>query len=206
MLLKPAMIPDAAATGAGATAARTAPIDDERLSRARAGDGAAFADLVRRHQAMVFSVALRIVGNRALAEELAQDVFLRVYRGLPYFRGDARLSTWIYRIVINVIAEERGTRTVTTISLDEPVDPERGPRLEPGAMDRAFEAIELRDRLGRAMARLPLHYQVLIEGHYLKGQRYEDLAEALGLPMGTVKTHLHRAKRVLRELLETELV
>src|SRR5690606_19483624 len=124
--------------------------------------------------------------------------------GLPHFRGEARLSTWIYRIVLNVIAEERGLRTLPTISLDEPVNPERGPRLEPGAMDRAFDTIELRDRLEQAMARLPLPYQVIVNGHYMKGMRYEDLAAALNLPLGTVKTHLHRAKRLLRELLESE--
>lgn len=76
---------------------------------------------------------------------------------------------------------------------------------DPGAMDRAFAAIELRDRLERAVVKLPVWYQVLINGHYLQGLQYGDLAAALKLPMGTVKTHLHRAKRLLRELLETEL-
>lgn len=180
--------------------------EQELIARCRGGDEGAFRQIVDEYKAMVFGLIVRAIPQRARAEELAQDVFLRIHRGLPYFRGDAKLSTWIYRIVVNVIAEERGTRTVMTISLDEPADPERGPRLEPGARDRAFEAFELRDRLSRAMAKLPLQHQVLIEGHYLKGLRYEDLAAALDLPLGTVKTHLHRAKRVLRELLETELV
>ena len=73
-----------------------------------------------------------------------------------------------------------------------------------GTTDRAFEEVTLRDRMEKALARLPTNYQVLINGHYLKGMRYEDLADALGLPIGTVKTHLHRAKRQLRHLLETE--
>ena len=78
------------------------------------------------------------------------------------------------------------------------------PRLQPAAHDRAFSDLVLRDRLDKAIRELPVPYQVLINGHYLKGLRYEDLAEALNMPMGTVKTHLHRAKRRLRQLLETE--
>ena len=73
------------------------------------------------------------------------------------------------------------------------------------ADDRAFTDLVMKDRLQKAIERLPVPYQVLINGHYLKGMRYEDLAEALEMPMGTVKTHLHRAKRRLRHLLETEL-
>lgn len=179
--------------------------EQELIARCRRGDEGAFRQIVDDYKGMVFGLIARSITNRARAEELAQDVFLRVHRGLPYFRGEARLSTWVYRIVLNVIAEERGLRTVPTISLDEPVDVERGPRLDPGAIDRAFDTIELRDRLDHAMARLPLNYQVLVNGHYLKGMRYEDLAEALNLPLGTVKTHLHRAKRALRGLLESEL-
>lgn len=179
--------------------------DLELVARCRRGDEGAFREIVDGYKQMVFGLIGRAVTNHARVEELAQDVFLRVHRGLPHFRGEARLSTWIYRIVLNVIAEERGLRTLPTISLDEPVHPERGPRLDPGAMDRAFDAIELRDRLERAMAQLPLPYQVIVNGHYMKGMRYEDLAAALNLPLGTVKTHLHRAKRLLRELLEREL-
>lgn len=179
--------------------------DQDLIERCRRGDESAFRQVVDDHKAMVFGLISRTVTNRARAEELAQDVFLRVHRGLPYFRGEAKLSTWIYRIVVNVILEERGARALPTISLDEPADPDRGPRLDPGAIDRAFDTFELRDRLEHAIARLPIHYQVLVNGHYLKGIRYEDLADALHLPMGTVKTHLHRAKRMLRELLETEL-
>jgi RNA polymerase sigma-70 factor (ECF subfamily) len=179
--------------------------EQELIARCRRGDEGAFRQIVDEHKGLVFGLIARSIPNRARAEELAQDVFLRVHRGLPYFRGEARLATWIYRIVVNILLEERGARAVTTVSLDEPIGADRGPRLDPGAMDHAFDAIELRDRLDRAMARLPVHYQVLVNGHYLKGMRYEDLAEALNLPMGTVKTHLHRAKRLLRELLETEL-
>lgn len=171
------------------------------VNRCRQGDEAAFRELVDQYKGMVFALIARSVANRARAEELAQDVFLKVHRGLPYFRGDSKLSTWIYRIAINAIAQERPA--LATQSLDEASDDDR-PALQPGVEDRAFGDLVLKDRLQKAIERLPVQYQVLINGHYLKGMRYEDLAEALEMPMGTVKTHLYRAKRQLRRLLETE--
>ena len=81
--------------------------DDDLVARAREGDGQAFAGLVERHHRPVFGLILRTLGNRARAEELTQEVFLRVYRGLRYFRGQAKLSTWIYRIAVNLCSEER---------------------------------------------------------------------------------------------------
>ncbi len=142
----------------------------------------------------------RSIANPARSEELAQDVFLKVHKGLPYFRGEAKLSTWIYRIVINVLSQERPE--LASVSLDE--DGEDRPKREPAADDRSFGDLVMKDRLRKAIERLPIQYQVLVNGHYMKGMRYEDLAAALDLPMGTVKTHLHRAKRQLRHWLETE--
>jgi RNA polymerase sigma-70 factor (ECF subfamily) len=106
--------------------------------------------------------------------------------------------------VANVIAEERKPG-LNPISLDDPLPGRDAPAIDPGAIDRAYGDIELRDRLEKAIERLPASYQLLVNGHYLEGMRYEDLASALNLPMGTVKTHLHRAKRLLRHLLETDL-
>jgi len=172
------------------------------VDRCRQGDEAAFRELVDQYKGLVFALVARSVPDRARAEDLAQEVFLRVHKGLPYFRGEARLSTWIYRIVCNVLAAERPVRTMA--SLDEILPGDEQPRLQPVADDRAFGKLVLKDRLEKAIQRLPVQYQVLVNGHYLQGLKYEDLAEALGMPMGTVKTHLHRAKRQLRILLETE--
>lgn len=172
----------------------------ELVARCQRGDAAAFRELVDQYKGLVFGLVARSVTDRARAEELAQDVFLKIHRGLPYFRGQAKLSTWIYRIVINALTSERpGPVTV-------PLDSSDGtrPAAHLGATDRAFGDMVLKDRLQKAIARLPANYQVLINGHYMKGLQYEDLAEALDLPLGTVKTHLHRAKRQLRHLLETE--
>ncbi|MGH9386085.1 MAG: RNA polymerase sigma factor [Vicinamibacterales bacterium] len=176
--------------------------EHELITRCRQGDEAAFCELVDQYKGMVFALTSRSAATRERAEDLAQEVFLRVYRGLPYFRGEAKLSTWIYRIVINLLVQERPGPM--TESLDEIRVGDDTPRLQPSQTDRAFGDLVTRDRVDKAIRRLPAQYQVLINGHYMKGLRYEDLAEALHLPLGTVKTHLHRAKRQLRHLLEQE--
>ena len=172
------------------------------VQRCREGDERAFAQLVDQFTRMVYGLVGRTVLDRSRLDDLAQEVFLRVYRGLPYFRGESRLSTWICRIAFNVCYQER--QEPVTVSVDQLTA--RGVRsAEPGRRDRAFADLELRDRLDKALARLPPEARFLIAGHYLKGVRYEDLAEALNMPLGTVKTQLHRAKRRLREVLESEL-
>jgi RNA polymerase sigma-70 factor (ECF subfamily) len=174
---------------------------DERalIERCRAGDDTAFADLVDRYKDLVYSIVHRMVLDRSTVDDLAQEVFLKVYRGLPYFRGEARLSTWIFRIAQNVCTAARPRRPMN-VSLDA-----REPRAvaEPRSIDGAFAELELRDRLEKAIAQLPDNYRLLIAAHYLQGVQYEALAEVLDVPLGTIKTHLHRAKRRLREILES---
>lgn len=177
------------------------PTDEALIARCQQGDEQAFRELVDRYKNLVFGVVARSAADPARVEDLAQEVFLRIHRGLPYFRGEAKLTTWIYRIVLNLLSQDaqrrRGSREVA-------LDPDI-PSHEPRTHDRAMTDLELRDRLDKALARLPANYRLLIAGHYLHDVKYEDLADALGLPVGTVKTHLHRAKKQLRALLETEL-
>jgi RNA polymerase sigma-70 factor, ECF subfamily len=169
---------------------------DERtlIERCRTGDDIAFGELVERYKHVVYGMVWRLAADRSQTDDLAQEVFLKIYRGLPYFRGEARLSTWIFRIVSNVCHEARSRRTAEI--------PGAQPIREPGRSDGAFTDLELRDRLDKAIAQLPDQYRLLIAAHYLDGVQYEALAEALEIPIGTVKTHLHRAKRRLRELLQ----
>ena len=173
------------------------------VERCRAGDEGAFQELIDRYKDLVFALIARTVQDRSQAEDLAQEVFLRVHRGLPYFRGEARLSTWIYRIVANVCLQDRN-RSKASVSLDA-LEAQGAREASPAARDRQFGDLELRDRLEKAIARLPANYRLLIAAHYLQGVQYEDLADALELPLGTVKTQLHRAKQQLRRLLDTEL-
>jgi RNA polymerase sigma-70 factor (ECF subfamily) len=174
--------------------------DRELIERCRAGDDTAFGELVDRYKDLVFGLVYRMVADQGLAEDLAQEVFLKVHRGIPYFRGEARLSTWIFRIVQNVCVQARSRRPA-----DEPLEGtprSDSPVREFGSEDRAFAGVETRDRLTKALSRLPENYRMLVVAHYLRGVPYDALAESLNLPMGTVKTHLYRAKRRLRELLE----
>jgi RNA polymerase sigma-70 factor (ECF subfamily) len=174
--------------------------DRELIERCRAGDDSAFGELVDRYKDLVFGLVYRMVADQGLAEDLAQEVFLKVHRGIPYFRGEARLSTWIFRIVQNVCVQARSRRPA-----DEPLEGtprSESPAREFGSEDRAFGAVETRDRLTKALSRLPENYRMLVVAHYLRDVPYDALAESLNLPMGTVKTHLYRAKRRLRELLE----
>src|SRR5437588_3445100 len=151
------------------------------VERCRRGDEGAFQELVDRYKDRVFALIARTVQDRSRAEDLAQDVFLRIHRGLPYFRGEARLSTWIYRIAANVCLQNRG-RSPASVSMD---DERMRDLATPSAADRQFSDLELRDRLEKAIARLPGNYRLLIGAHYLEGMQYEDLAEALQLPLGT---------------------
>jgi RNA polymerase sigma-70 factor (ECF subfamily) len=171
------------------------------VERCRTGGDGAFAELVDRYKDLVYALIYRLVPDRSMVDDLAQDVFLKIHRGLPYFRGEARLSTWIYRIVQNACLRAR-TPGPAEVPLDPGPSPGGRPAPEHGAPDRAFGEIELQDRLRKAMAQLPDHYRLLVAAHYLKGVQYEALAETLGVPLGTVKTHLYRAKKRLRELLE----
>ena len=170
------------------------------VDRCRREAPGAFEELVDQYKNLVFALIARTVSDRSRAEDLAQDVFLRIHRGLPYFRGDARLSTWIYRIVINVCTQDKGSAR-PAVSLDDP----DARVATPSTIDRRFGDLELRDRLEKAIQQLPAQYRLLIAAHYLEGVQYEDLAEAMSLPLGTVKTQLHRAKRQLRQLLEGDL-
>src|SRR5438552_12538635 len=118
----------------------------ELVERCRSGDERAFQELVDRYKDLVYALIARTVQDRSRAEDLAQDVFLRIHRGLPYFRGDARLSTWIYRIVINVCTQDKGAAR-PAVSLDDP-----NARVPVAStVDRGFGDLELRDRLEKAI-------------------------------------------------------
>jgi RNA polymerase sigma-70 factor (ECF subfamily) len=164
-------------------------------------DDAAFRELVDEYKGMVFAIISRSVIDSSRIEDLAQEVFIRVYRGLPRFRGDARLSTWICRIALNVCADAR-ERTPREVSLD--AAPADAPPAAAVVTDSAFAGLELRDRVAKAMARLTERSRLVLSMHYFAGRGYEEIAEALHVPLGTVKTHLHRARQELRAILEQQ--
>ena len=169
-------------------------LDDALLvERSGGGDNAAFAELVRRHQGKVRGLLLRLSADPTLADDLAQEVFLRAYRGLVGFEGRARFSTWLYRIAYNVFLNHK-TRSRQLAALPEGFETRAAApdtELSPGRCD-------MRRDLAGAIAELPERYRAVVTLYYLQDVSYPEISEVLDLPLGTVKTHLHRAKKMLR--------
>jgi RNA polymerase sigma-70 factor (ECF subfamily) len=177
--------------------------DRDLIERCRGSNGdAAFRELVDTYKRMVFAVISRSIADRSLVEDLAQDVFVRVHRGLRSFRGDARLSTWICRIAMNVCVDAR-QRAPREVSLDA-VPAGAPPPAAAIVSDPAFADVELRDRVAKGMVRLAERSRIVLTLHYFAGRGYEEIAEALHVPLGTVKTQIHRAKQELRAILEAD--
>jgi RNA polymerase sigma-70 factor (ECF subfamily) len=181
--------------GSRATKALAELEDSELCVRAgQKGDSHAFAELVRRHQGKVRGLLLRLTGNRTLADDLGQEVFLRAYRGLARFEGRARFSTWLYRIAYNVFLNHR-TRARELAALPRGFE-SREPAPEGELSASRFD---LRNDLEAAVAELPDRYRTVVTLYYLQDVSYPEISEILDMPLGTVKTHLHRAKRLLRQ-------
>lgn len=160
-------------------------------------DTQAFGELVRRHEGRVRALLMRLTrGNKSLADDLSQEVFLRAYRGLVGFEGRARFSTWLYRIGYNAYLNHR-SRAKELASLPEGYES----RVAAPESERALTRTDLRRDLEWAIAALPDRYRAVVTLYYLQDVSYPEIAEILSVPLGTVKTHLHRAKRMLRETL-----
>jgi RNA polymerase sigma-70 factor (ECF subfamily) len=170
------------------------------LDRLRAGDARAFEELVVRYQHRVFGVALRMMGNAAEAEEIAQEAFLRAHRALAEFRGDARLSTWLYAITSRLCLSRlaSGERRLSRHGEEALL---RLPHAA-GGPDAALEQSELEAALHRAIAELPDERRIVVVLRDLEGLSYDDIAAALGLEPGTVRSRLHRARMDLKDKME----
>ncbi len=165
-------------------------IDDERLARARGGDTAAFAELVRRNQAMVFSLAWRIVNNRALAEELAQDVFLQLHRNLAHLESGAHVVHWLRRVVAHRaidVARQHARRPQANLA-DVP---------EPAAASFERDPLMVR-RLRALIAGLPAAPRAVLTLRFQEDLDPSEIARVLEMPINTVKSHLRRGLAVLR--------
>jgi RNA polymerase sigma-70 factor, ECF subfamily len=178
------------------------PTEHEWVARARAGDRAAFASLVERHRDRAYTLALRIVRVPGEAEEVAQDAFVRVWRALPGFRGDAAFSTWLHRIVVRraldraAVLRTRHARETALETAPEPVDASAG---APDPDTRARQ-----QRLERLMATLSDAQRAVVTLYYLADRSVDEVATTLGMPVNTVKTHLSRARTALRAGWEAE--
>ncbi len=174
------------------------------IQRCNGGDEDACAELVTEHQRMVFQLAFNLLGDRDEALDLSQEVFLRVFRTLPAFRGQSSLRTWIYRIVVNQAANRqrwwRRRHRSAQVSLDEHLRlhgdlREAADEVTP---DRAFAQKETASRLWDAMERLPFDQRTALVLREIEGLRYEEIAFSLGVAVGTIKSRLARARESLR--------
>ena len=172
------------------------PSDAVLVMQAQRGSQEAFERLVHRHQRYVFNVAYRVLNDHAEAEDVTQEAFVRAWRGLPGFRGQAQFTTWLYRIVHNLCLN-RLPKLRRELAQIEPLD---------GMLDdpspTPSDLIETQDRvslLHAELERMPEKYRLVLSLRYLEHLSYEEIAAALDLPMGTVKTHIHRARRQLAD-------
>lgn len=184
--------------------------DEPHVGRARAGDAAAFEILVRRHERWVFTLVLRMVGNRQEAEDIAQDIFLKAFRGMRDFRGAARFSTWLHTITTNHTLSylaARATsrrREVTDSDPDLPLVLDRLPHDAPGP-DAVLERKDLRALLDQGMAQLSPEHRIIVVLRDVQGLSYEEISEVLHVELGTVRSRLHRARTALKAYLAPHL-
>jgi RNA polymerase sigma-70 factor, ECF subfamily len=169
------------------------------VERCRRGDLAAFEELYRAHAGKLFSVACRMVGNPADAEDLLQEIFLSAHRKLDSFRGDSALGTWLYRLATNQCLDYLRSRAARTNQVTDPMEDEAG-TYEPGARGLAEQTVMKMD-LERALARLPEGCRAAFVLHDIEGLEHREVAQALGIAEGTSKSQVHKARLRLRMLL-----
>lgn len=186
--------------------------DEGLVRRAKAGDQDAFADILDAYQGRVERLVRRMFRReRETVEDLVQEVFLRVFRGLAGFEGSSAFGTWVHRIATNVcISEIRSRRALKrdgrTLSLDQPMQGQEELRIEPQAPPthpgQELENQEMYAACRNAIEALPSMWRLILVLRDLEDKSYEDIAEILDLPIGTVRSRLHRARARVRRLLE----
>jgi RNA polymerase sigma-70 factor (ECF subfamily) len=185
--------------------------DQEVVQRASAGAESAYRELVRRYQRPVFSLIYRMVRDRELAEDLTQETFVKVLNAIDRYRPEYKFSSWIFKIANNAAIDHLRRRELDTLSLEGGPDAVTADQIQATSLqlgDRTespleeLEARELGTQIETAIGRLRPEYRSCIMMRHVEGRTYDEIAEILDLPLGTVKTYIHRARAELRELLE----
>jgi len=181
--------------------------DRELVERARDGDQEAFADLVRRYEVRVFNLARVSTRNDEDAEDLAQEIFVRVFRGLRSFRGDSAFRTWLYRIAVNATRTQAGRPGL--FGWFRRAEPEETDGTDPldtlQSADAVEESAAYRDAIDHALGRLSPDLRMAVTLRDLEGLEYREIAEVLGVPMGTVMSRISRGREKLRPILAEAL-
>jgi RNA polymerase sigma-70 factor (ECF subfamily) len=188
------------------SSARTSPVelDDQQLITAsKHGDQDAFARLVQRYQRRIFNLVYRMLQQYEEASEITQETFLAAWQGLPSFRGDARFATWLYRIAYNCALKQLETRKRDK-ALRVALQAEQALQSHVGyeSTDAQMDEHERQAFVQEHLSRLPAKYRIVLILRHLQDMSYEEMAEILTMPIGTIKTHLFRARNLLKERLQ----
>lgn len=185
--------------------------DADVVALAQQGRDAAFRELIRRYERPVFSLIYRMVRDRELAEDLAQDTFIKVLNHIDRYRPEFKLSSWLFKIANNVAIDHLRRRQLETVSMDGAPDARTRESVEAtsfdvvGGQESALDELEARElgtAIEQAIATLRPEYRSCIMLRHVEGRSYEEIAATLDLPLGTVKTYIHRARHELRRALE----
>ena len=177
----------------------------EAVERAKRGDGVAFETLYGLHKRRVYSLCLRMIGNEAGAEDLAQEAFLQVYRKIVTFRGQSEFATWLHRVAVNVVLMHFRKKRLLTVSLDEPLDHEERDSTKRyfGIQDNLLAGSIDRITLEKAIGGLPSGYRNVFVLLDVEGYKHNEAAEMMGCTTGNTKSQLHKARMKLRLILKT---
>jgi RNA polymerase sigma-70 factor, ECF subfamily len=185
--------------------------DADVVLLAQQGQESAFRELVRRYDRPVFSLIYRMVRDRETAEDLAQDTFIKVLNHIDKYSPEFKLSSWLFKIANNVAIDHLRKRRLDTISMDGSPHARTASEVEATSFDvsvrqesplEELESRELGSSIERAIAKLRPEYRSCIMLRHVEGRSYEEIAATLDLPLGTVKTYIHRARHELRRELQ----
>ncbi len=185
--------------------------DADLVALAQEGREAAYRELVRRYERPVFSLIFRMVRDREVSEDLAQDTFIKVLNHIDKYRPEFKLSSWLFKIANNVAIDHLRKRQLETVSIDGSPNALSAAEVEATSFDVVarqesaldeMEARELGSAIERAIQQLRPEYRACIMLRHVEGRSYEEIAATLDLPLGTVKTYIHRARHQLRDALE----
>jgi RNA polymerase sigma-70 factor (ECF subfamily) len=199
------MLPTSSSLGMPLSNATSSPVelDDQQLVLAsKQGDQDAFSLLVLRYQRRIFNLVYRMVQHYEEANEITQEAFLAAWQGLPSFRGEARFATWLYRIAYNCALKQLESRKrdralQAALQAKHELDGNDSQKLADARLDQRERQAVVQEQLSH----LPAKYRIVLILRHLQEMTYEEMAEILAMPVGTIKTHLFRARNLLKERL-----
>jgi len=175
--------------------------NSELVRKSQLGDKAAFEQLVIRHQDLVFSLAYKLTGNREMANDVAQEAFIRAWKAIEKFRGDSTFSTWIYRITVNTAwTLRKKDKKHNTLNIDDTYEPivideKKDPELV--AINSDLSSV-----LINALDKIPIEQRIIVELKNIEGRSHKEIADYLDISVTAAKVRLHRAHQKLRQILE----